>query len=162
MRSASAWARSHGATFAPETCQLVHFTRRPNKFNMQATVRIHKFKDGPVPVIGILGIHLDLKVEARMGPSSQPGGSKGSVAHGVDHTVDQKHVGGHGCKGQTCIRGSRSLGARMRMSGMDFARDGRANRDRLVTDPSTADSTEQVPRNHCRRMQNVERAGART
>jgi hypothetical protein len=42
----------------------VHFfTRRPKKFNMQATVRIHKFKDGPVPVMGILGIHLDLKLE---------------------------------------------------------------------------------------------------
>jgi hypothetical protein len=77
-----------------------------------------------------------------MGPSSessQPGGSEGSIAHGVDHTVDQKHVGGHGCKGQTCIRGSRSLGARMRMSGMVFARDERA------TNKGRVDATATVP-----------------
>jgi hypothetical protein len=53
------WARTHGATFAPEKYQLMHFTRRPKKFNMQATLRIPKFKDGPVPVMRILGIHLD-------------------------------------------------------------------------------------------------------
>jgi hypothetical protein len=57
------WARTHGATFAPEKYQLMHFTRRPRKFNMQATVRISKFQDGPVPVIRILGIHLDSKLK---------------------------------------------------------------------------------------------------
>jgi hypothetical protein len=58
-----AWVRTHGATFAPEKYQLMHFTRRPKKFNMQATVRIPKFKDGPVPVMRILGIHLDSKLK---------------------------------------------------------------------------------------------------
>lgn len=58
-----AWARTHGATFAPEKYQLMHLTRRPKKFNMQATVRIPKFKDGPVPVMRILGIHLDSKLK---------------------------------------------------------------------------------------------------
>jgi hypothetical protein len=53
-----AWARTHGATFAPEKYQLMHFTRRPKKFNIQATVRMPKFQDGPVPVMVILGIHL--------------------------------------------------------------------------------------------------------
>jgi hypothetical protein len=42
---------------------LMHFTRRPKKFNMQATVRIPKFQDGPVPVMRILGIHLDSKLK---------------------------------------------------------------------------------------------------
>jgi hypothetical protein len=41
----------------------MHFTRRPKKFNMQATVRIPKFQDGPVPVMRILGIHLDSKLK---------------------------------------------------------------------------------------------------
>jgi hypothetical protein len=67
------WARTHGATFAPEKYQLMHFTRRPKKFNMQATVRIPKFQNGPVPVM--------------------------RIAHGVDHTIDQKHVGSHIRKG---------------------------------------------------------------
>ena len=70
--------------------------------------------------MGILGIHLDLKL--KWGPQVNLAAAKGSIAHGVDHTVDQKHAGSHSCKGQTCVRGSRSLGARMRMSGMGFAR----------------------------------------
>ncbi|KAI7191628.1 hypothetical protein KC316_g5942 [Hortaea werneckii] len=58
-----AWARTHGATFAPEKYQLLHFTRRPKKFNMQATVRIPNFQDGPVTVMRIPGIHLDSKLK---------------------------------------------------------------------------------------------------
>lgn len=58
-----AWERTHGATFAPEKYQLMHFTRRPKKFNMEATVRIPKFQDGPVPVMRIFGIHLDSKLK---------------------------------------------------------------------------------------------------
>jgi hypothetical protein len=58
-----AWACTYGTTFAPEKYQLMHFTRRPKKFNMQATVRIPKFKDGLVPVMRILRIHLDLKLK---------------------------------------------------------------------------------------------------
>ena len=58
-----AWARTHGATFASEKYRLMHFTRRPKKLNMQATIRIPKFQDGPVPVIRILGIHLDSKLK---------------------------------------------------------------------------------------------------
>ena len=60
-----AWARTHGATFAPEY-QLMHFTRRPKKFNMQAAIRIPKFQDGPVLVMRILGVHPDSKL--RWGP----------------------------------------------------------------------------------------------
>jgi hypothetical protein len=58
-----AWARTHGATFAPEKYQLMHFTPRPKKFNMQATVQILKFQDGPVQVMRTLGIHLDSKLK---------------------------------------------------------------------------------------------------
>jgi hypothetical protein len=41
----------------------MHFTHRPKKFNMQATIRIPKFQDGPVPVMRILGLHLDSKLK---------------------------------------------------------------------------------------------------
>lgn len=41
----------------------MHFTRRPKKFNMQATIQIHKYQNGPVPVMRILGIHLDPKLK---------------------------------------------------------------------------------------------------
>jgi hypothetical protein len=41
----------------------MHFIRRPKKFNMQVTVPIPKFQDGPVPVMRILGIHLDSKLK---------------------------------------------------------------------------------------------------
>jgi hypothetical protein len=58
-----AWASTHGATFAPEKYQLMHFTRRPKKFNMQATVRIPEFQNGPVPVMRLLEIHLDSKLK---------------------------------------------------------------------------------------------------
>jgi hypothetical protein len=40
----------------------MYFTCRPKKFNMQATVQIPKFKDGPVPVMRILRIYLDSKL----------------------------------------------------------------------------------------------------
>lgn len=58
-----AWARTHGATFAPEKYQLMYFTRRPKKFNMQATVQIPKSQDGPVTVTRVLGVHLDPKLK---------------------------------------------------------------------------------------------------
>lgn len=63
-----AWARTHGATFAPEKYQLMHFTRRRWKLKMQASVEIPKFPDDPVPVMRILGIHLDSKL--KWGPTS--------------------------------------------------------------------------------------------
>jgi hypothetical protein len=48
---------------ANEKYQLMHFTRKPKKSNMQAAVRIPKFQDGPVPVMRVLGIHLDSKLK---------------------------------------------------------------------------------------------------
>jgi hypothetical protein len=59
---------------------------------MQATVRMPKFQDGPVPD----GNPRDSpRLEAQMGPSLQPDGSKSRIANGVDHWVDQEHVGCH-------------------------------------------------------------------
>lgn len=41
----------------------MHFTRRAEKINMKATVRIPKYQNGPVPVMRTLGIHLDAKLK---------------------------------------------------------------------------------------------------
>jgi hypothetical protein len=41
----------------------MHLTYKPKMFNMQATVRIPEYQDGPVPVKRIFGIHLDSKLE---------------------------------------------------------------------------------------------------
>lgn len=35
------------------------------------------------------------RLEAQVGPSCQPDGSKGSLAHGVNHSAHQEHVGSH-------------------------------------------------------------------
>lgn len=57
------WAKTHGATFAPEKYQLIHFTPRLKKFNLQATIRIPGFQGGPSPVVRILGVHLDSRLK---------------------------------------------------------------------------------------------------
>lgn len=82
-----AWARTQGATFASEKYQLMHFTRRPKKFNMQPNVRIPNFRDGSVPVIRILRIHLDPKLE--WGPHVNLAATKAAL-----HT-EQEHMGSH-------------------------------------------------------------------
>ena len=57
------WARTHGATFAPDKYQLIHFTPKLRKFNMKATIQIPGFQDGPSPVVRILGVHLDSRLK---------------------------------------------------------------------------------------------------
>ena len=57
------WARTHGATFAPEKYQLIHFTPKLKKFNMKATVRIPGYDGGPSPVVRMLGVHLDSRLK---------------------------------------------------------------------------------------------------
>ena len=60
------WARTHGATFAPEKYHLMHLTRRPKKHNMAAVVTIPGFQGKPCAEIKILGVQVDSKL--RWGP----------------------------------------------------------------------------------------------
>jgi len=52
----------HGATFAPDKYQLIHFTPRLKKFNMQATITIPGFQNGPSPAVRVLGVYLDSRL----------------------------------------------------------------------------------------------------
>ena len=56
------WAGRHGAKFSPEKYKLIHFTRRPKRHNMTATVDIDGFTEGPVERLRVLGVQLDTKL----------------------------------------------------------------------------------------------------
>ncbi len=60
------WAKTHGATFAPKKYELVHLTRSPKRFNMEASLDFNEVKIDPSPSIRVLGLHVDTKL--RWGP----------------------------------------------------------------------------------------------
>lgn len=60
------WAKTHGATFAPQKYELVHLSRTPKKFNMEETVRFNSTEILPSASIRVLGLHIDTKL--RWGP----------------------------------------------------------------------------------------------
>jgi hypothetical protein len=61
------------------------------------------------------------RLEAQMGPLRQPDSSKSSIAYGVDHPIDQKHVESHIREGQADLCCCCSPGARIRLSSMVFS-----------------------------------------
>ena len=56
------WASRHGAQFAPEKYQLIHFTRKRKKHNLKATVNIEGFNGEPEKEIRLLGVWVDTKL----------------------------------------------------------------------------------------------------
>jgi len=56
------WARTHGATFAPEKYELTHFTRKPKKFDMTASIHIESSAIKPKPDVRVLEVQLDTKL----------------------------------------------------------------------------------------------------
>ncbi len=56
------WARTHGATFAPEKYELTHFTRKPKRFDMTASIQIESSVIKPKPDVRVLGVQLDTKL----------------------------------------------------------------------------------------------------
>jgi hypothetical protein len=61
-----AWAKTHGATFAPQKYELVHLSRTPKRFDMKETVRFSGAEVTPEASIRVLGLHIDTKL--RWGP----------------------------------------------------------------------------------------------
>jgi exonuclease III len=56
------WARRHGAKFAPEKYQLIHFSKARTRHNMAATVTIQGHETKPSPELRVLGVWLDPKL----------------------------------------------------------------------------------------------------
>ncbi|RAQ99830.1 reverse transcriptase [Stemphylium lycopersici] len=56
------WARKHGARFAPEKYQLIHFSRARNRHNMQAPITIQGHTTEPSSELRVLGIWMDPKL----------------------------------------------------------------------------------------------------
>jgi hypothetical protein len=53
------WAKSHGSKFNTGKYELIHFTRTPKRFNMEAKVKIAGQEIEPAADIRILGVRLD-------------------------------------------------------------------------------------------------------
>ena len=60
------WAQKHGASFAPKKYELIHLTRSPKKFNMEARVDLGAHQVAPKAVLKVLGLWIDGKL--RWGP----------------------------------------------------------------------------------------------
>lgn len=60
------WARTHGAAFAPEKYELVHFTRTPRRFDMTAALPLGEVSVRPKESARVLGVQVDSKL--RWGP----------------------------------------------------------------------------------------------
>ncbi len=58
-----AWAKTHGAAFAPHKYELVHLTRRPKRFNLEAVVNLGEAMVKPETSIRMLGLHIDGKLK---------------------------------------------------------------------------------------------------
>ena len=69
------WASKHGAAFAPQKYQLIHFTRG-RQHNLRATVQIQGFEEGPVPALRLLGVWVDTKLQ--WGPHIKRAAEKGA------------------------------------------------------------------------------------
>lgn len=65
-RTCEKWAATHGSAFSPDKYHLIHFSRKPRRFNMAAKIQIPGFEGNPEPLIKILGVHVDSKL--RWGP----------------------------------------------------------------------------------------------
>ena len=69
------WARRHGAEFAPQKYQLIHFTRS-RKHNLKATVQIQGFNGEPLPSLRLLGVWVDTKL--KWGPHIKQAATRGA------------------------------------------------------------------------------------
>jgi exonuclease III len=53
------WARRHGSKFNPQKYELIHFTRKPKRYNMDASMEIDGQTIQPTGDVRILGVQLD-------------------------------------------------------------------------------------------------------
>jgi hypothetical protein len=57
------WAERHGSRFATEKYELIHFSRTPKRFNMEAQINLGATQVNPSTAVRILGVILDPKLK---------------------------------------------------------------------------------------------------
>jgi exonuclease III len=57
------WANKHGAQFAPEKYELIHFAKRPKSFNMAVTLKIGQIQKVAMDNVRVLGVQVDTKLK---------------------------------------------------------------------------------------------------
>lgn len=139
-----ALARTHGATFTPEKYQLKHITQET-----QANVRRPKFQDVPIPVMSG-----PTRFEAGTGSSRKPDSSEGRIAHVLNHSVDQKHIGGNLHQNQAAIC------CCLPMNAARYGFPPEISEPLEQTALSSADGAEQKPQIHPRHLQRDDCPGA--
>src|SRR5436305_1865960 len=72
-----AWARRHGAAFAPKKYKLIHFTRR-RKADVTARTNIQGFDGKPVSSLRVLGVWVDSKLRwsSHIARAAEKGGTQ--------------------------------------------------------------------------------------
>jgi hypothetical protein len=67
-KACETWAKRHGSKFNPGKYELIHLTRTPKKFNMEASVAINDKEIKPSSSVRILGVRIDsaLKWQAQL------------------------------------------------------------------------------------------------
>lgn len=73
------WALRHGSKLAERKHELIHFSRTPRRYNMNATVTLAQHQVDAKPDIRVLGVQLDSKL--RWGPHLRQIEAKLAVRH---------------------------------------------------------------------------------
>lgn len=61
-RACDDWAEKHGAAFAPQKYELIHLTKKPWRYDMDAQITLRRSVIAPQADIRILGIQIDTKL----------------------------------------------------------------------------------------------------
>lgn len=62
-RQCERWADRHGAQFAPEKYELIHFAKRPKLFNMAAPLQIGQIRKVATDNVRVLGVQVDTRLK---------------------------------------------------------------------------------------------------
>jgi Reverse transcriptase (RNA-dependent DNA polymerase) len=62
-RQCEQWADRHGAQFAPEKYELIHFAKRPKRFNMTVPLQIGQIRKVATESVRVLGVQVDTRLK---------------------------------------------------------------------------------------------------
>ena len=95
------WARRYGASFAPDKYELIHLSRRPRGFNMQAQLQLGSLTKEPTSKIRVLEVWLDPQLRWG-GKDENP--NQPTTSHNCLHLGRHLHQGSAdlSCSDQAC------------------------------------------------------------